>query len=355
MSDNIKLRSQPLVTVLTPVYNGEKYLAECIESVLVQTYKNWEYIIVNNCSTDRTLEIAESYAKKDSRIRIHNNMEFVSAAQNHNIALHQMSPESKYCKFLHSDDWLFPECIMEMVAIAETNPSVGIVGAYGLRGVRVTWDGLPYPSTVVSGREICRRSFLEHLSVFGSPTSLLLRSNLVCNRKRFFNQSNFFFDKEACFEILKNAAFGFVHKVLTYTRMHAESATTFSEGFTTFYVSNLIILSKYGLKYLSHEEYEKCFKRLLKKYYSFLGYSVFRFRGKNFWRFHKNGFKNFGCSFSWKKVLRFSFLELLDILLNPKKAVEIISRKLIKFFENKKVVKHEEEVLGLYQKHTGIR
>lgn len=55
---------QPLVSILTPVYNGEEYLAECIESVLGQTYQNWEYCIVNNCSTDRTLEIANGYAKR---------------------------------------------------------------------------------------------------------------------------------------------------------------------------------------------------------------------------------------------------------------------------------------------------
>ncbi len=52
---------QTLVSVVTPVYNGEDFLVECIESVLRQSYSNWEYIIVNNCSTDRTLEIALNY------------------------------------------------------------------------------------------------------------------------------------------------------------------------------------------------------------------------------------------------------------------------------------------------------
>ena len=61
---------QPLVSVVTPVYNEEKNLAECIESVLAQTYPNWEYVIVNNCSTDRSLQIAESYAAQDKRIRV---------------------------------------------------------------------------------------------------------------------------------------------------------------------------------------------------------------------------------------------------------------------------------------------
>ena len=133
----MKPDQQPLVSVLTPVYNGEKYLAECIESVLAQTYQNWEYCIVNNCSTDRTLEIAQSYADKDKRIRIHNNVEFVGCDPNGNIAFRQISPESKYCKVVHADDWIFPECIMKMVELAEANPRVAIVGAYGLRNVHV--------------------------------------------------------------------------------------------------------------------------------------------------------------------------------------------------------------------------
>ncbi len=67
----------PLVSIVTPVYNGEKFLAEAIESVLGQTYPNWEYTIVENCSIDHTLEIAQSYAIKDKRIRIYENQELL--------------------------------------------------------------------------------------------------------------------------------------------------------------------------------------------------------------------------------------------------------------------------------------
>ena len=63
----------PRVSVGLPVYNGAKYLAECIESVLNQTYTNYEYLIVNNCSTDKTLEIAEEYASKNKHIQVHSN------------------------------------------------------------------------------------------------------------------------------------------------------------------------------------------------------------------------------------------------------------------------------------------
>src|SRR5712692_3563114 len=196
--------SQPLVGVVTPVYNGDKYLAECIESVLAQTYQNWEYIIINNCSTDRSLEIAQSYAGEDARIRIRNNQEFVGREANENIAFRQISPESKYCKMVHADDWLFPECIAQMVAVAESNPTVGIVGAYGLNDTWVSWDGLPYPSTVVSGREICRRTLLGGFYVFGTPTSLLIRSDLIRSREALYNESNIHADKEACFDLLQN-------------------------------------------------------------------------------------------------------------------------------------------------------
>src|SRR6266496_2947919 len=96
---------QPLITVLTPVYNGDEHLSECIESILNQTYKNFEYIILNNCSTDTTLEIANTYTRKDSRIRIYNNDRILSAAANHNACFRKISPESKYCKIVQADDW----------------------------------------------------------------------------------------------------------------------------------------------------------------------------------------------------------------------------------------------------------
>ena len=157
----MKPDGQPLVSMLTPVYNGESNLAECIESVLAQTYQNWEYCIVNNCSTDRTLEIAQSYAERDKRIRIHNNTEFVGCDQNGNIAFRQISLNSRYCKVVHADDWLFPECVMKMVELAEAHPTVAIVGAYGLLGAAVSWVGLPYTSTVIWADRTCSEPLLR--------------------------------------------------------------------------------------------------------------------------------------------------------------------------------------------------
>src|ERR1700733_10618112 len=169
----MKTSVQPLVSVVTPVYNEERHLAECIESILNQTYSNWEYTIVDNGSTDGTFEIAQRYAAKDRRIRVHRNERTVEVIPNHNIALRLISPESKYCKVVFGDDWIFPNCLEEMVGLAEAHPSVGIVGAYALEGEKIAWAGLPYPSHVVSGREICRRHLLDDLYVFGSANAVL--------------------------------------------------------------------------------------------------------------------------------------------------------------------------------------
>jgi glycosyltransferase involved in cell wall biosynthesis len=328
----------PLVSVLTPVYNGAEYIAECIESVLAQTYQNWEYIIVNNCSTDRTLEIARCYSKKDRRIRIHNNERFVGRMENHNIALRQISAESKYCKIVHADDWLFPECLMRMVELAEANPSVGIVGAYGLEGVRVKWDGLPYPSTVTVGSELCRRTLNGGLYVFGSPTSILLRSDLVRSCKNVYPETDDFgyylyADHDACYQILRSSDFGFVHQVLTYSRIHAESVTSMATmtGLNPDLPEQLNVLKKYGSVYLSQNEYETRLNLLTDRYYSFLGQSLLYMRGKQFWDFHRRALKYVGDPLRHTKLLKAACSEVFDTLLNPFRMALTVLMHLTKF------------------------
>ncbi len=118
-------RSSPLVSVVTPVFNGAKYLRACIESVLAQSYDNWDYTIVDNCSTDSTLAIAHEYAETHPQINVRSNEQFVGVVENHNRAFRSISPEAKYCKLVSADDWLYPECISKLVDLAERHPSVG--------------------------------------------------------------------------------------------------------------------------------------------------------------------------------------------------------------------------------------
>jgi teichuronic acid biosynthesis glycosyltransferase TuaG len=91
-----------LVSVITPAYNCAEYIEECIESVLNQTYQNWEMLIVNDKSTDNTQSIVESYAKKDSRIKLFNQEKNAGAAAARNKAL-ELS-QGRFVAFLDSDD-----------------------------------------------------------------------------------------------------------------------------------------------------------------------------------------------------------------------------------------------------------
>src|SRR5581483_154417 len=123
----------PLVSVVTPFYNTAPYLKECIESVLSQQYPNFEYILSDNCSSDGSLEIAERYAKQDSRIRLIRQPRFLTQREHFNEGLRQISPESKYCKIVNADDTIFPRCLQEMVRCSEQSDSIGLVSSYYLK------------------------------------------------------------------------------------------------------------------------------------------------------------------------------------------------------------------------------
>ena len=298
MTVSIDNSGRPLVSIVTPVYNGAEFLSECIESVLAQTYQNWDYTIVDNRSTDGTGEIARGYAAKDRRIRVHENQEFLRAIPNHNHALRQISAESKYCKVVFGDDWIFPHCLEQMVAVGEENPSVGLISAYALEGKRVAWSGLPYPSRRVSGRDICRRHFLEALYLFGSATTVLYRADLVRAGNPFFNEANIHADTEVCFDLLRNSDFGFVHQVLTFTRIREESLTAMSNDLQTSSSGILYALRAFGREYLSEGEFQSCWEHVLSGYYEFLAKSFLEGRDAKFWEYHKGKLRELTGGFS---------------------------------------------------------
>ncbi len=102
------MMKQPLVSVIVPVYNVEKYLPRCLDSISSQTYKKWECILVDDGSTDRSGTICDEYAKKDSRFIVHHKKNGgVSSARNH--GLEQMKGE--WCTFVDADDVLLPKAL----------------------------------------------------------------------------------------------------------------------------------------------------------------------------------------------------------------------------------------------------
>jgi len=299
---------EPLVSVMTPVYNGAKYLAACIESVLGQSHANWEYLVVDNCSTDESLEIAERYAEHEPRMRVVSNPDFLDLLPNWNHALRQISPHSRYCKIVHADDWLLPECIERMVAAAERHPSAGLVGAYRIDEDRVNLDGLPPETDFLTGRDACRRFFLDRTFLFGSPTSLLFRADLIRARDPFYNEDNIHADQEICFDLLRRCDFAFVHQVLTYTRRHNEANTTQTRFFQTFLLGNLLVLYRYGNAFLDDDEFAAVQARFLKVYYHVVAKFAWGLRkpanrphGKAFFRYHRRYLSMIGLNLSrWR-------------------------------------------------------
>jgi glycosyltransferase involved in cell wall biosynthesis len=320
-------RSLPLVSIVTPMYNEIEHLEECIQSVLKQTYKNWEYIIVDNCSTDGSTALAKSYADKDPRIRVVENERFVKAIANFNGALNHISPASKYCKIVFGDDWIFPECLERLVAVAEAHPSVGIVGAYVLEGTRVVNYGLPYSQNVCAGREICRRLFLEVLYVFGTGTSVLYRSDLVRSRVPFYNDKNIHSDMEACVALLRESDFGFVHQVLTFTRVRERSIITMGRDMNTYAASSLQQLVTYGPQFLTEAELRECVTRAVSEYYRYLGGSFLGRRDKSFWDYHVNTLRQAGVGFSRLRLARSVLGRICSSVLNLQQTIEILSRR----------------------------
>ena len=319
---------EPLVSVVSPIYNVERYLRAAIESVRAQTYQNWEYILVDNCSTDRTPEIAAEYGACDRRIRVCTNHSFVRALENYNIAIRQISPDSKYCKVLAGDDSMHPECLEKMVDLCERHPSVTIAGAYSARGTGIAWTGLHYSTTVMSGREVCRSLLLGGPYVFGTPSSVLYRADIVRSRYAFFNESNVHADTEVCCEFLEHSDFGFVHQVLTYLEEREDSMSAVMHRFNTFAPWGLYVLAKYGPKYLDDEELRVRTRNAFSRYYRYLGREVFMRRGKEFWDLHRKKLSELGLPLSKGRLAVAAAGFAMDAAVNPGRTIQGLIRQL---------------------------
>lgn len=297
----------PLVSVVTPVHNGEPYLAECIESVLAQTYEHWEYTVSDNASTDHSLDIASAYARKDSRIRVVSTDRLLNVMASQNFAFRQVSPDAAYCKMVHADDWLLPDCLRLMVEVAEANPTVGLVGSYRLDArpeiARIGSGGLPLAHTanVVPGREVRVRSLRGQFSV-GSASCLLIRADYVRRRPDLMAEDEVFGDLGAWYEILASSDFGFVHQVLTGTRLHSATITSGLANLEGDWHADLSLLKKYGAQILGPEEFEQRLTILLRRYHNVLAERLLAGNGGEFIRYHRKALERLGYSLTWKDL-----------------------------------------------------
>lgn len=290
---------QPLISVVTPFHNTAPYLAQCIESVLAQTYPRFEYILSNNCSTDGSEEIAETYARRDSRIRVVHRPRLLSQVQHYNAALGEISDASRYCKIVQADDWIFPECLRLQMEAGEQSESIGLVSSYWLKGNEVRGSGFPHQKTLLSGREMARLYLRTGLWVFGSPTAVLYRSNLVRECKPFYDESARHEDTEKCMQILEGLDFGFVHQVLSFSRADNESISSAARTFLPGELDRYIIVQRYASAFLEADEAAAMKKSARRFYYRALAHAALRLREAEFWRYHQEGLNTIAEKLDW--------------------------------------------------------
>jgi glycosyltransferase involved in cell wall biosynthesis len=317
-----------LVSVVTPFYNTADHLEECILSIIGQTHSRWEYILADNCSVDGSLSIAEKYAALDQRIRVIKETEFLSQVENYNRALRYISPKSKYCKIVQADDLMYPHCLEEMIAVAESGDNVGLVSSFCLYGNCPGQTGLPLShGPIYPGHDVARAQ-LYGTMLFGSPTGVMYLSDIVRSHDPFYSTTTLYFeDTDICFEILRDYDFGFVPQILTYSRRDNNGTWAKLEPYNPLILYDIMFIHLVGPDFLNREELIRRIREVESRYYRFLARCALLGYGKDFWEFHRNGLESVGLKLSYRRVAYHAILIIADKVLNPKHSFEMLWSK----------------------------
>jgi glycosyltransferase involved in cell wall biosynthesis len=324
--------SKPLLSVVTPFRNVASYLAQCIESVLAQSYANFDYILSDNGSSDGSMAIAESYAKRDRRIRLVRQPQLLSQVAHYNAALTEISSSSEYCKIVQADDLILPECLQQMVEAFEQSSKIGLVCSYYLKGDVLRGSGYPFGITFMDGQQMAKFYLRTGTYVFGSPTAVMYRASIVRESQKFFQEGLLHEDTEKCMQILRDWDFGFVHQVLSYLRVENESISSAWRHYEPDALDWYIIVQRYASMFLDSAEAAEACKKATDSYYRMLRNEVLRGRDAGFWQYHRNGLKTLGESLDRSRLVRGALKEMMWIVANPgiflMRRKEILRRRL---------------------------
>ena len=247
--------NEPFVSVVTPVYNGGAFLEECIRSVLSQTHRNFEYVIVDNHSTDDSAAIAARFAASDERVRVVQPPRHLSQTDNFNFSVGCTSKDAVYIKTVHADDSLFPDCIERMVAIGERYPNVGVIGAMRcIEGERVDLIGIPPNAEFVPGRWLIRAQLTGAPYTTGPPTSTMIRSSVIRDRVPLYDPAYEHNDDALMYSLLRSVDFGYCGVPLTRTGLWAGSRTSWTSRVGTWTPDHLRIVLDFAADILEPVE-----------------------------------------------------------------------------------------------------
>lgn len=210
-----------LYSVLIPAYNAEEYLEECLDSVLAQTHRNLQVVVIDDGSTDRTPAILDSYAARDPRLEVvHRENRGVATTR---LELFRLA-HGKYLNFVDADDTVEPEMAQVMISVLErTGADVAVCGMTNKmeRSFRLSESQVPGIEKI-SGAQ-ARREFLEHRRLIGSLCSKVTRRD-VCADVTCPPGIRYGEDAVMSWHILKHTnIFVYVSAPLYHYRMNQES------------------------------------------------------------------------------------------------------------------------------------
>lgn len=213
----------PALSIIVPIYNVEKYLSKCLDSILAQSFSDFELILINDGSQDHSNLIMEEYAQKDKRIiTVYKENQGVSAARNTGLEL----AHGKYIGFVDADDWISSNMYNDIISdMEEHSADLGIVG------LKYTKDyNASITQTIITDKAILKQEQLA-AELFHIPHTI---SSSVCNKlfrkdhiKQFFDPSlRMAEDLMFVLNYLENVSMGvWIKTPLYYVRTRAESAT----------------------------------------------------------------------------------------------------------------------------------
>ncbi|NVN89346.1 MAG: glycosyltransferase family 2 protein [Desulfuromonadales bacterium] len=263
------------ISVCMPIYNSFRYIAHAIESVLIQTRRDFELIIIDDCSNDGTGEIAASFADQDTRIRFIRNVSNVGMVNNWNLCIEKAS--GRYIKFLFGDDLLEADALERMAACFDADPAVGLVAS---ARILIDEESRPletlahFDTRIYDGTEIIKVCFLKQNNLVGEPTAVMFRKELA---GRGFNKNyRQMVDLEMWFHLLDQGACAYMRQPLCSFRVHPDQQTQKNIVNLFHYSEFFLLMEAYIHKpYMGFSRIRAC-TFLFEKYYIF--WKIFRNR-----------------------------------------------------------------------------
>lgn len=188
------VKDEPIISVIVPVYNVEKYLRRCVDSILNQTMTNLEVILINDGSTDSSSKICDEYSKKDKRVRvIHKENSRVAAARNDGLKL----AKGKYISFVDSDDWIEDKMYKSMYYTAEKFKTDFVMCDFIKKGVKHEYKLSQPISNGLYDKERINKYIFPCLVMFEDINFPPTISNCTCLfRRDFLIKNNLFYDED---------------------------------------------------------------------------------------------------------------------------------------------------------------